>query len=94
MINILLLMINWWKRPVEIQRGMIYFVFSSLTPFLSFLYPFRTFTSFLYTAFLLHPFQNNSEIYQLCYVLRYFNVSTAHITSSFGTCLVVASLVK
>lgn len=56
------------------------------------LYPFHTLISFPYFFHVPFPYfsvYNNENIYP-CYVLRYFDVSIAHISSTSEMCLMVA----
>lgn len=84
----LITMIKWWKgRQTSTENAL----FCIIKPYaFHFFYPFCTFITF----FLFHPFQNGSEIYQSCSVLRYFNVCVTHIASSTETCLVVAAFMN
>jgi hypothetical protein len=67
---------------VEIQQGIIAFISSSLTPILSFLYPFSisiSFPPFSHIPFPSLSNYRNNEKNQPCYGLYYFTVFITYI---------------
>jgi hypothetical protein len=92
-------MTAFWEMSAEIQQGMITFVSSSLTPFLSYCYPFRTSILFPSSSlFHSHHFKFGTTMKNTSAVLRrllhYFNVFVTPIRSTSKSFLMIASLTR